>query len=110
MILFTGPLYSGKRDAAKAWAEANGKPWADLRVCETPTEGLPNTPEDLAAAASNLASAYDIILYTEVGSGLVPVDETERLYREVSGRLSILLAEQADEVYRVVAGLAKRLK
>lgn len=109
MVLFTGPLYSGRQDAAKAWAEANGTSWADLRVCEDPTEVLKNT-QDLAAAAIELATAYDIILYTEVGSGLVPVDETDRLHRETSGRLSILLAEQADEVYRVVAGLAKRLK
>ena len=49
MVLFIGPLYSGKHEAAKAYAEA-------------------------------------------------------------AGRLSIRLAEQADEVYRVVCGIAKKLK
>lgn len=110
MVLFLGPLYSGKHDAANAWTEAAGIDRAGLRVCEDPTEGLQNASNDLASRASELAAIYDIILYTEVGSGLVPVDEQERLHRETAGRLSILLAEQADEVYRVVAGIAKRLK
>ena len=103
MVLFIGPLYSGKHEAAKAHAEAAGKPFEDLRVCDDVTAAP-------VADASELAAQYDIILYTEVGSGLVPVDEGERAARETAGRLSIRLAEQADEVYRVVCGIAKKLK
>ena len=86
MVLFIGPLYSGKHEAAKAYDEA------------------------AALSVASDAAQYDIILYTEVGSGLVPVDEEERKAREAAGRLSIRLAEQADEVYRVVCGIAKKLK
>lgn len=110
MVLFLGPLYSGKQDAAKAWAESSGKDWANLRVCDDVMAHWNGASEELRQIALNLTEAYDLILYTEVGSGLVPVDETERRYREVSGRLSTMLAEQADEVYRVVAGIPKRLK
>lgn len=107
MVLFLGPLYSGKHDAAKAFAAAAGKDWTNLRVCDDAASVMTGDPERDAEA---LSRAYDIILYTEVGSGLVPLEETERMRREASGRLSVLLAEQADEVYRVVAGLTKRLK
>lgn len=107
MVLFTGPLYSGKHEAARAYAEATGKPWADIRVCEV--QGMADAPDNLQATADELA-ANDIVLYTEVGSGLVPVDEEERQARETAGRLSILLAERADEVYRVFCGIAKKLK
>lgn len=100
MVLFIGPLYSGKQEAAKAYAEAAGKRFEDLKVCED-AAALTDAPD---------AAQYDIILYTEVGSGLVPVDEEERKAREAAGRLSIRLAEQADEVYRVVCGIAKKLK
>ena len=112
MVLFIGPLYSGKHDAAKAYAEVTGKQLSDLRVCEDAAAFLTDSgsSERLGQITGELAANYDIILSTEVGSGLVPVDEGERAAREAAGRLSILLAEQADEVYRVVAGIAKKLK
>lgn len=100
MVLFIGPLYSGKHEAATAYAEAAGKQLEDLKVCE----------DAAALTDASEAAQYDIILYTEVGSGLVPVDEEERKAREAAGRLTIRLAEQADEVYRVVCGIAKKLK
>lgn len=34
MVLFTGSLYSGRHEAAKAYAEAAGTKLSDLRVCE----------------------------------------------------------------------------
>ncbi len=112
MVLFTGPLYSGRHEAAKAYAEAAGTKLSDLRVCEDAASFLTDdsSPERLGQIATELAANYDIILYTEVGSGLVPVDEKERTARETAGRLSILLADEADEVYRVFCGIAKKLK
>lgn len=112
MVLFTGSLYSGRHEAAKAYAEAAGTKLSDLRVCEDAASFLTDdsSPERLGQIANELAANYDIILYTEVGSGLVPVDEKERTAREAVGRLSILLADEADEVYRVFCGIAKKLK
>lgn len=112
MVLFTGSLYSGRHEAAKAYAEAAGTKLSDLRVCEDAASFLTenSSPERLRQIATELAENYDIILYTEVGSGLVPVDEKERTARETAGRLSILLADEADEVYRVFCGIAKKLK
>ena len=105
MVLFVGPLYSGKKQAAADYARQNGKRLEDLRVIED----VPSGVTDPAASAEEL-SAYDIVLFTEVGSGLVPVDAEDRAARENAGRLSVLLAERADEVYRVYCGIARRLK
>ena len=117
MVLFIGPLYSGKHAAAEAYAAGQGLTFADLRVCEN-AETLcfeeDRTAELFSAEKQNeLADAlamYDIVLMTAVGGGLVPVDPVERAAREDAGRLSILLAERADKVIRVFCGIAKQLK
>ena len=51
-----------------------------------------------------------IIICDETGCGLVPVDAFEREYREAAGRICTVLAEHADEVYRVVCGIGMRIK
>ena len=51
-----------------------------------------------------------IIICDEIGCGLVPVDAFEREYREAAGRICTVLAEHADEVYRVVCGIGMRIK
>jgi len=51
-----------------------------------------------------------IMVTNEVGMGLVPANKTSRLYRDLLGRANRLLAERADEVYLVVAGLPVLIK
>ena len=51
-----------------------------------------------------------VIVSTELGYGIVPMDPFDRLYREKVGRILCKAAEQAEEVYRVVAGLPVCIK
>lgn len=51
-----------------------------------------------------------ILIVDEIGYGMVPMEKTARKYRELTGRMTCKLAEQADEVYRVIAGIPQRLK
>ena len=51
-----------------------------------------------------------ILIMDEIGYGIVPVDAFERQYRELAGRIGCQLAAEADEVWRVVAGIGKRLR
>ena len=51
-----------------------------------------------------------VITMDEVGNGVVPMEYSERAYREIVGRLGCRLAQQAEEVYVVVCGIAKRIK
>jgi adenosylcobinamide kinase/adenosylcobinamide-phosphate guanylyltransferase len=51
-----------------------------------------------------------IMVTNEVGTGLVPVSSMGRLYRDLLGKANQILAEHADEVYLMVAGLPVMIK
>ncbi|MBM4433108.1 MAG: bifunctional adenosylcobinamide kinase/adenosylcobinamide-phosphate guanylyltransferase [Chloroflexi bacterium] len=56
------------------------------------------------------SDASFIIVTNEVGLGLVPANKIGRLYRDLLGRANQMLAERADEVYFMVAGLPVKIK
>ena len=72
--------------------------------------------QTLAAAAPDLEkladelAAYDVVIATEVGGGIVPMDAGERTAREAAGRLACLLAARADCVVELFCGLPTVLK
>ena len=72
--------------------------------------------QDLAAAAPDLTAladalaAHPVVIATEVGGGVVPVDPAQRAAREAAGRLSCLLAARAETVVRVCCGIPQLLK
>ena len=51
-----------------------------------------------------------LIVSNEVGLGLVPDNRMGRLYRDILGRANQMLAQTADEVYLMVAGIPLRIK
>lgn len=51
-----------------------------------------------------------IIISDEIGNGIVPMDPFERDYRERVGRILIQLAEQSEEVWRVLCGIGQKIK
>lgn len=65
--------------------------------------------EGLAGAAREL-SVPIIVVSNEVGLGLVPPYPAGRAYRDLLGLANQRLAQEADEVYFMVAGLPLRLK
>lgn len=63
------------------------------------------------ALQSLLANVPDcIIICDEVGCGVVPIDRTEREYRETVGRILCFLVQRADRVERIMGGLPLRIK
>lgn len=50
-----------------------------------------------------------IIIGDEIGCGIVPVDEFERLWRDETGWVYQLLCKHSEEVYRVWAGIGTKL-
>ena len=106
MIFVTGPLYAGK----KTWTrEQLGLTEAELADCAVWDVQNLVTADNLEALADELAGRR-VVIATEIGGGVVPVDPTERERREAAGRLSCLLAERADTVVRVCCGLPQLLK
>ena len=51
-----------------------------------------------------------VITCDEVGCGVVPVDRADEAYREAVGRLCCAIAEEADAVARVTAGIPQFIK
>lgn len=54
--------------------------------------------------------ADKIFIANDVSQGLVPMDATDRTFREMMGRTLLYLAKEADEVHRVFCGIGQRLK
>jgi len=54
--------------------------------------------------------AHLIIVSNEVGMGLVPVYPSGRAFRDLLGRANQLVADRADRVYLLVAGIPQNLK
>ncbi len=51
-----------------------------------------------------------IVVSNEVGLGLVPENKLGRVYRDLLGRANQLLAQRADEVYFMAAGIPLKIK
>jgi len=65
---------------------------------------------DKLIACLEQSSATFIIVTNEVGLGLVPTGKINRLYRDLLGSANQRLAEMADEVYLMLAGLPLQIK
>ncbi|MCD7765799.1 MAG: bifunctional adenosylcobinamide kinase/adenosylcobinamide-phosphate guanylyltransferase [Lachnospiraceae bacterium] len=51
-----------------------------------------------------------LVVSTELGYGVVPMESDDRLWREAVGRVCTCLASDSDEVVRVVCGIGMWLK
>lgn len=107
MIFVTGPLFAGKEKAickCLGWTQVDFQQSGVRDVQELAAQS-----EDLAALAEEL-SQKAVVIATELGGGVVPVDAGQRHDREQAGRLACLLAERADTVVRVCCGIPQVLK
>ena len=58
----------------------------------------------------NQVNTSFVIVTNEVGTGLVPANKVGRLYRDLLGKANQILAQRADEIYLMVAGLPLPIK
>ena len=99
MLFVTGPLYSGKRTFSQKFG--------GRQICDV--QNLAANATDLEKLADEL-TAYDVVIATEIGGGIVPIDPAERAAREAAGRLACLLAARASCVVEMFCGLSTVLK
>ncbi|MDO4961726.1 MAG: bifunctional adenosylcobinamide kinase/adenosylcobinamide-phosphate guanylyltransferase [Eubacteriales bacterium] len=131
MIIVYGGKYQGTESFAKELADkragsvlvlrfmekcreelAAGKdPYEELMALMTPA-GLKTSESDAASGmeTENKITGQLIIEAREIGNGIVPLDKEDRIFREEYGRLLLRLAKEADEIYRVICGIAQRIK
>lgn len=81
-----------------------------------PKEGHIWTGEELSRLSSFLVGHLmrenpgRVLVTDDIGSGIVPADYFERIYREETGRICCQVAGEAEQVWRVCCGLGQRLK
>lgn len=108
MIFVTGGAAQGKRKFAMDYF-----PGAMVMAAYQMTveQCIKDGKDPLSQVEAMLSISPDvIIIMSEMGSGIVPVDSKDRILRDEVGRVGCYLAERAEEVYRVVAGLGMRIK
>ena len=106
MILITGPLYSGKENWIRRRLSLTEEAFAACAVRDVQELVPCPDPEKLVAGLRK----KKIVICTETGCGVIPIDPGQREKREAAGRLSCRLAEEADTVVRVCCGLPQLLK
>ncbi|MDR0916275.1 MAG: bifunctional adenosylcobinamide kinase/adenosylcobinamide-phosphate guanylyltransferase [Oscillospiraceae bacterium] len=108
MILVIGGRASGKRDYVRSLG------YADADIADGVIDARPVVYNLQALVFADHESApnlleplltKDVVVCDEVGSGVIPTDRDQRLAREATGRLCVHLAQRAERVVRLVAGV-----
>lgn len=113
MILVIGARASGKKDfvLSLGYGEADIADGAmeDKPVIYNLQDLTLPDPEGAPALLEELLKK-EVVVCDEVGSGVIPIDRTQRLGREATGRLCCRLAERAEKVVRLVCGIPTVIK
>ena len=122
MVLIIGGAYQGKTEYAK---KTYGLQDADIFTCEDmridPNARAIRHLECFALACvragkeptealNALELSEKILICEDISCGVVPMDATEREWREAVGRMNAMLAAKAARVTRLFCGLPLELK
>ena len=126
MILIIGGSYQGKLDFAR---QRFGLTEDEIQLCDETTQSLDFTRRCIAYidrfalnrvradlepanALGSDRSRYRNVVFiaNDISGGIVPIDPVLRAWREACGRMSLRLAGQADEVWRLFCGIPQRIK
>ena len=123
MILITGGAYQGKTAYAQAHVPFAITDGACCDFEEAKSSKILKNYHILvrrAADAGMDAEAFTeklcqenpdcIILIDEIGSGIIPMEKPERIWRETVGRCGCIIAAHADSVIRLVCGIPTAIK
>ena len=113
MILVVGGAFSGKREYVKSLGYKDSD-IADGVLNEKPVVyNLQNlvtaSPESAQHLTESLLSK-SVVICNETGSGIIPIDKIDSECREATGRLCIILAQNAEKVVRIVCGIPTVIK
>ena len=113
MILIIGGKASGKKTFAKTLGyfeeDMDDACLGNGRVLYNLQELLRDKPNNNNTLIDAMGK-YEVVICTEVGSGIVPLSAEERAWRDQVGRTCTHIAEQASCVIRMVCGIPIVLK
>jgi adenosylcobinamide kinase/adenosylcobinamide-phosphate guanylyltransferase len=110
MIFITGGAYQGKYSYAK---HSFGEGYLIINAYQNVVKKQMEEGKDPLKEAKALLEENSeklIIICDEIGAGIVPMDEFDRVYRENVGRIACFFAQKAERAVRVVCGIAIKLK
>lgn len=108
MIFITGGSRQGKVEFAKEhFPDLMVMPAYQISVEKYVKEG--RDPVEQTAAMLQMNPEI-VIIMSEVGCGMEPAEIYDRRLREEIGRTGCYLANEAQEVYRVIAGIGEKIK
>lgn len=135
MELIIGGSFQGKLEYAKRKLEERNIPADELEIVfgeELRTEQLKNITctifdhlhlfikncvengeaEEIKGAVEHFLEHNPdcIMICDEIGYGVVPIMQSDRIYRELTGRILCMLTGRAESVERIVGGLPMRIK
>lgn len=113
MILIVGGEGSGKLAFAKSLGYSEEQT-ADAVLNEKPViyhleRLVAKAPENAEELLGGLLEK-EVVICSEVGSGVIPATREETLCRKATGKLCILLAKEAKTVVRMVCGIPTAIK
>ena len=109
MILITGGRYQGKLSYAQSIACPENTIIDNCDDMIRQELGDGETPENVIAGWRNVPED-SILILNDVSMGIVPIDKNERVFRETVGKVGVMLAENADSIYRVFCGIPMKIK
>ena len=108
MVLIIGGAYQGK--TKYAMEKYGGKTIVNQFhniVKEWIKDGKNPIEETKAFITGNPDS---VVIIDEIGSGIIPMEKSERIFRETVGRVGCMLAKNAKTVERITLGIAVKIK
>lgn len=123
MVMITGGAHQGKRAFAEEALGISEAHITDGRKC--PFDEAVNAAcitnyhelvrrlgDDCAAFTEELCqrNSSAVIIMDEIGCGIVPMEKSERVWRENVGRCGCIIAAKAETVVRMVCGIPTVIK
>lgn len=126
MILITGGSYQGKKAFAAELLDCSPAEFADGRECAHSDlygkkcitdyhiliRRLISSGKDPVEFTQRLCedSSDTIIVMDEIGCGIIPLERSERIWREAVGRCGCIIADNSETVVRMVCGIPTVIK
>ena len=122
MIMLTGGAFQGKTEYMKKRFRLTGDEIADGGKCDISVLAKSRFISHYELAVKRMIfEGIDPLVFTEtldceaieineIGCGIIPLDKSEREWRELTGRAGCIIAEKADEVVRVCCGIPTVIK
>lgn len=123
MTMVTGGAYQGKTAFVTERLGIAPEDIADGRIC-TPEEAVSarcissfhelvkRLGEECIPFTEELCRSNEraVIIIDEIGCGIVPLEKSERVWRENVGRCGCIIAARSDSVIRLVCGIPSVIK